>query len=70
MDLSARNPRIITAMSGNLLKKAIQDSVKDALEAGRGEEQIRAWVDELLVNAIDHYPQMYRQNDHCPYSLP
>ncbi len=46
-------------MNTNLYCESIQHAVREALAAGTGNEQIRAWVDEL-VNAVDYCRPMTR----------
>lgn len=44
----------------NLHRASIQSAAREALAANIGEEQIRQWVDEVLINAVDYYPEYHR----------
>lgn len=46
-------------MTGNAYRNSIQRAVEEALAANVGEEQIRQWVDEKLIDAVDYYPEMH-----------
>lgn len=56
-------------MNTNLYRQAIQFAVEETLAANIGEEQIRAWVNEKLTNAVDYYPVMHREET-CQSSTP
>lgn len=43
---------------GNLYRESIQSAAREALAANIDPEQIRQWVDEVTVNAVDYYPGM------------
>lgn len=47
-------------MNTNLCRESIQQAVREALAAGTGNEQIRAWVDEILIDAVDYCRPMTR----------
>ncbi len=44
----------------NLYRLAIQTAAREALAANIDPEQIRQWVDEVTVNAVDYYPEYHQ----------